>query len=64
MIGESTVDSITDAEFLKRAIAHAMRNRKKGDPAWVAVSKTFALGSTFSAQLCRRFGIDPDMVKR
>lgn len=63
-----TVDSIADAKLLERAVRNA---RDYTAPSrfkharWVAVSHVFALGSTFSAQLCRRFGLDPDeMVSR
>jgi hypothetical protein len=54
-----TVDDIPDDELLRRAVRGAAR-KKSRVPAWSAVSAAFALGSTYSAQLCRRFGIDPD----
>lgn len=65
---DHTVDSIPDAKLLERAVRgardHTAPNRHK-HPRWVAVSQIFALGSGFSHQLCRRFGLDPDeMVSR
>jgi hypothetical protein len=56
-----TVASIPDAELLRRVVRSIARNRpRRKEFAWAAVSDAFALGSTFSAQLCYRFGIDPD----
>lgn len=64
----STVSDLSDESLLQRAVINARgRFYRKGaaHPRWVAVSDAFALGSTYSRQLCRRFDIDPDeMVKR
>lgn len=60
------VSSIPDDELLRRAVRNARDSGygRRAHPRWVAVMHTFLLGSTFSAQLCRRFGLDPDeMVK-
>lgn len=51
------VNDISDAELLGRAVRNC--KPKIGDPRWSAVSARFALGSTYAAQLCRRFGVDP-----
>ncbi len=64
----NTVRSISDEKLLERAV-RGSRDPSAPDghnhPRWVAVSKCFALGSTFSHQLCRRFGLDPaEMVSR
>jgi hypothetical protein len=63
-----TVADIADDELLRCAVRCARdRETRKGvrHPRWVAVMDSFALGSTFAHQLCRRFGLDPDeMVKR
>lgn len=60
---EATIDSIPDATLLRRAVVGArsstFRARVK-HPRWVAVMDTFSLGSTFSKQLCARFGLNPD----
>ena len=66
--GEATGASIPDEELLRRAVENA-RDRKapRGYPhlRWVAVADAFLLGSTCTAQLCQRFGLDPDeKVKR
>lgn len=58
-----TVDSVADTSLLARAVRNARaRSARKGQkhPRWVAVADAFALGSTFSKQLCARFGMDPD----
>ena len=54
---------VNDAEMLRRALAWCIKHRKKSRPAWAAASEIFAMGSTSSAQLCRRFGFDPDTGK-
>lgn len=67
-MNDFTVSSIPDAELLARAVRNARdRVTRKGflHPRWVAVMDCFALGSTYSHQLCRRFGLDPaEMVKK
>ena len=63
-----TVADIPDVELLKRVVGQVRsRQYRKGarHPRWFAVADNFLLGSTYSAQLCVRFGFDPDeMVKR
>jgi len=63
-----TVADISDVDLLRRAVATARsRDHEKGQwhLRWVGVSDTFALGSTYSRQLCARFGFNPDEeVKR
>jgi len=55
------VNDIPDAELLGRAIRHFRNsNSKRAIPRWVAISDLFGLGSTYSAQLCCRFGRDPE----
>lgn len=53
-----SVRDIPDDILLHRAVRWA-KLRKRG-PRWVAVMNVFALGSTFSKQLCERFFLDPD----
>jgi hypothetical protein len=63
IVRDGTVNDIPDEELLGRAVRGA-RARVKSQR-WAAVADLFALGSTYSAQLCRRFGVDPDeYVKR
>lgn len=61
----STVYDIPDVELLKRAVRNCRRGRGRGKVVlWSIVSERFSLGSTYSLQLCRRFGLDPEeMVK-
>lgn len=63
-----TVADIPDEVLLRRAVTQCRSNEyRKGvkHPRWVAVRDTFMLGSTYSKQLCKRFGLDPDeIVKR
>lgn len=54
------VSSIPDEELLRRAVVSIKRGHRRREPRWVTVSDRFMLGSTYSAQLCRRFGFDPD----
>jgi hypothetical protein len=57
---DSVLD-IPDNALIYRALCECRRGRKrKRVPLWSVVSRIFALGSTFSADLCRRFGFDPD----
>lgn len=61
------VNDIPDNELLGRVLK-SLRNQGRSReklPLWSIVSRRFALGSGYSGQLCRRFGLDPDeMVKR
>lgn len=58
-----SVADIPDAELLGRAVRNVVKLTKR-QPPWARVMDVFALGSTYSAQLCRRFGIDPGTGKR
>ena len=58
---QRTVADISDADLLGRVVRSVVRKRtRRQEFAWVAVKEAFGLGSTYAAQLCRRFGIDPD----
>jgi hypothetical protein len=58
---ERSVADIPDTELLGRVVRSVTRKRpRRQEFAWVAVMEAFGLGSTYSAQLCRRFGLDPD----
>lgn len=63
-----SVLDIAERELLWRAIktARSAKYRKGAKhPRWVAVMETFLLGSTYSWQLCVKFGFNPDeMVSR
>lgn len=64
-VREQSVNDIPDNELLGRAVRTARARGRGYMPRWVGVSEAFALGSTYSQQLCRRFGLDPDeRVKR
>jgi hypothetical protein len=52
------VADIADAELLRRVLRTIGKDRHRA-PRWVHVADAFALGSTYAAQLCRRFGQDP-----
>lgn len=54
-----TVADIPDAQLLERAVRSSGRLLPRG-VRWDHVMQTFALGSTYAGQLCRRFGLDPD----
>jgi hypothetical protein len=53
-----SVRDIPDYVLLRRAVQNA-RGRYK-NPRSVHVMNTFGLGSTYAAQLCARFFLDPD----
>lgn len=58
------VYDIPDNELLNRVL-RSLQNRGRGReklPLWVIVGAKFALGSTYSFQLCRRFGLDPEQI--
>jgi hypothetical protein len=58
---QRSVADIPDAELLRLVVRSLARNRpRRKEFAWAAVADAFGLGSTYSAQLCRRFGMDPD----
>lgn len=58
---EPSVNDIPDNELLGRAVRDCRRGRGRGRaPLWSVVSYRFALGSGYSAQLCRRYGLDPE----
>lgn len=67
MTDTMTLPGLSDEDLLKRAVANArvMRGRTCYHERWIGVSDVFALGYTYSKQLCRRFGFNPDeLVKR
>jgi len=60
MADENTVSGIPDDELLRRAVTTAKPRGRGYAPRWTAIMDTFLLGSTFSHQLCHRFGLDPE----
>ena len=57
----SDVNDIPDNELLGRAVRDCRRGRGRHKTVlWSKISERFALGSTYSSQLCRRFGLDPE----
>jgi len=60
-----SVNDIMDEDLLGRAVRECRRGRgRQKIILWSKVSDRFALGSTYSMELCRRYGLDPDeMVK-
>jgi hypothetical protein len=57
-----TVADISDEDLLRRALRY-VAPRARRQPAWARISDVFGLGSTYSHQLCSRFGIDPETGK-
>ena len=56
-----SVADIPDDELLRRVVQSVTRQMpRRKEFAWSEVMAAFGLGSTYAAQLCRRFGIDPD----
>ncbi len=60
----SSVSEIPDAELIRRVISGLRKIARTPSartvPLWTKVSTRFALGSTYSMQLCRRFDFNPD----
>lgn len=61
---QRTVADIPDEELLRRVVLNLANQGTAIARHWVKVKDAFGLGSTFSAQLCRRFGVDPDSCRR
>jgi len=60
---QQSVDDIPDRDLVERAVRNAHRaTGRRRIPRWSAVAETFGLGSTYSTQLCRRYGLDPDAI--
>lgn len=65
---EFLLHDLTAHALLRRAV-HGARyphgNARKKYPRWWGIMEVFALGSTYSRDLCRAFDLDPDeMVSR
>jgi hypothetical protein len=53
---------ISVESLIERAV-RAARPRSVGrgsEPRWSAVAEAFGLGSTYSIELCKKFGLDPE----
>lgn len=60
-------DSFEDSpEFWRNLAGRVVRNSypTKRKPRWVVVMERTAHGSTYSKELCRYFGLDPDEKKK
>ena len=62
---EGSVNDISDAELVRRVI-HVCQSKRLGrkQPLWASVADQFCLGSAYAAQLCRKFGFDPNAESR
>lgn len=62
---ERSVNDVPDNVLLGRAV-RGIRNVRGGRRPkvvrWSVVAERFALGSTYAAQLCRRYGVEPDEI--
>lgn len=54
------VSDIPDDDLLRRAVRGAKNMHRGRIVRWAVISELFGLGSTYSMELCRRFGVDPD----
>lgn len=59
-VRSGTVADIPDTELLRRVVETARLPSRHPHTRATAVKYVFLLGSTFAAQLCRRFGLDPE----
>ena len=55
------LNELTAENLVARAVVNA-KPELSGETNCITISKAFALGSTYSAQLCEKFGIDPDGI--
>lgn len=55
-----SVTKISNEELVRRAVMNAMPHQCGEHPRWVAMHDTFALGSTYSVEICRLHGLDPE----
>lgn len=63
--GQPFLYELSTMALLERAVRSARpRNSRGWQPRWVAVKDCFALGSTYSKDLCRKFRLDPDELVR
>jgi hypothetical protein len=52
-------------ELIARAVVYgSLEAWEAGSPRWSAVGNIFTTGSGYSADLCRRYGVDPNEVKK
>lgn len=67
-VKSGTVADISDEELLRRVVTQCRYRYGLSSgrhQRYLAVMDNFMLGSTYAAQLCRRFDLDPnEMVKR
>lgn len=54
-----SVTNIKDSDLIKSAIRNARPRKFTSSPRWAAVMDVFALGSTYSVELCQLHGFDP-----
>ena len=59
-LSEASVNDIPDAELLRRAVRNARGSYRQ--IRWSVIADTFGLGSTYSAQLCHKYGVDPHEI--
>lgn len=55
-----TVADIPDKELVGRAVRNARPSAAGVFPRWSVISDAFSLGSTYAAQLCVLYELDPD----
>jgi hypothetical protein len=64
VLREPSVADIPDSALLRRVMMFAVRYHKGRVPFWSTVGEITSLGSGYSTQLCRRFGLDPHAVTK
>lgn len=52
--------TVNDNNLVRRAFANATNLAGSPRPRWAVIAATFALGSTYASELCRKLGKDPD----
>lgn len=57
----SFLRELTAEQLVERAVRNVMPRTLGGNEIrWSAISDAFGLGSTYSIELCKKFGLDPE----
>jgi hypothetical protein len=54
------IEKYSAEQLVERAVRNPRTYREGGCYVWKAVAEIFKLGSTSAAELCEKYGVDPD----
>lgn len=55
-----SLHELSDAELVARAVRNARPHGPGEFCRWVVMMETFGLGATYSVDLCRQYGLNPE----